>query len=211
MEFSLPVRSPILAVFCFAAVLASCNPIPKTSWDLPISLGQSVADVRHVLGAPKEVIDDSTMAGFGKNVEEGWKQKNRGRSEEWYYSSGIVASFDGDRLFKVDLYRHANYPSFLPYAGKIVEGISLSDSRESLLGKLGDPTKVEENPKISGFPPEKKTNLASAAVWPAQQVYYWRRSHYTIEALFLKQPQTVDEKRGLVWPAGEVMYIKVYQ
>lgn len=203
----LPVRVLLLVSL---ALTGGCNSRSIGSWGLPISLGQSSGEVRKTLGSPNGVIDDTLMDSHGKDEADKWRRKNRSVNEEWFHSSGIVASIESNRLFKITLYRHADYRGFLPYAGSIVEGVNLNSSREMIMKKLGNPTKAEENAGVD-LQMGKATDPHAAAVFPAQEIYYWRRSEYTIEALFLKQPQLMDEKAQLVLPKGELMYIKVYR
>ena len=201
---------PRLFLLVSLALTAGCNSPSVGSWGLPILLGQSSGEVRKTLGSPNEVIDDTLMDSISKEEAEKWKRKNRSVSEEWFYSSGIVTSIEPNRLFKITLYRHADYRGFLPYAGSIVEGVNLDSTREMIMKKFGKPTKAEENAGVD-LETGKATDLNAAAVFPAQEIYYWRRSDYTIEVLFLKQPQLMSEKAQLVLPKGELMYVKVYR
>lgn len=205
------LRTRIVSLVLLGAVTAACNPGTGTSWGLPIRFGQSVTEVRGMLGAPNEVIDAARMAEGGRELKEKWEREHLGLSEEWYYSSGIVASFDHGRLFKVELYHYSDNPSFLTYAGKIVEGVSLNDSREDILRKFGTPTKIEQVKELGNLVTGKTAGPHAPAVWPAQEINYWRRQHYVVEVATLKQPQLVDEKQGIIYPEGAVIYIKVYQ
>lgn len=42
---------------------------------------------------------------------------------EWYYSSGMVASFEHGKLFGMGLPTFCDYQGFLVYCGTIVEGV----------------------------------------------------------------------------------------
>lgn len=201
---------PMLTVLVIVTAIATaCTSRPNSSWELPIAFGQSIEQVRQLLGGPTETID--LIRERSKCDIPCWVPFEPGDTEDWYYSSGIVANYQQGRVFRIALHRHRNYRGFLSYSGKIVEGISLNDSRENILHKLGEPTKVEETEEVGDLISGKKAEPGVPALFPAQEVYYWRRQNYTIEVRFLKQLQSVDEKRGIVWPKGEVMYVKVYQ
>lgn len=204
------LQQPMLTVLViFTAIATACTSRSNSSWELPIIFGESIEQVRQLLGGPTYTID-LTRERSECNVP-CLIPFEPGDTEDWYYSSGIVANYQQGRVFRVTLHRHISYRGFLSYSGKIVEGISLNDTRENILHKLGEPTKVEETEELGDPISGKKTGPGVPAVFPAQEVYYWRRQNYTIEVQFLKQPQSVDKKRGIVWPKGEVMYIKVYQ
>jgi hypothetical protein len=122
---------------------------------------------------------------------------------EWYYSSGIVGRFDHGKLFGVALPTFCDYEGFLVYSGQIVEGVKLTDNKESILKRLGKPAKIESDPL------EKGTEPNVPVVWPKESRYYWRFKDYTLEATFLEQAQSVSAVRHLTWPKDGLTSIYV--
>jgi hypothetical protein len=122
----------------------------------------------------------------------------------WYYSSGIVGSFDHGRLFGIGLPTFCDYQGFLIYSGQVVDGVKLTDSKETILKRLGKPAKVESDPL------EKGTDPNVPVAWPKEGRYYWRFKDYTLEATFLEQAQSVSVRGDLTWPKDRLtaIYIK---
>lgn len=113
---------------------------------------------------------------------------------EWYYSSGIVASFDHDKLFGIELPTFCDYQGFLVYSGTVVDGIKLTDSKQTILKTLGEPTKIENDPLPDGTDPNVPV------VWPKESRYYWRFNGYTMQFTFLEQAQSISVGNNLTWP-----------
>ena len=163
-----------LAALLFPALLVTCLRAAEAEYGLPVKLDSSTSEVRKVLGAPTE----------------GW---NKGEmvTLESYYSRGIVGEFAHDRLFSITLNRDTAYRGFIPYAGTIVNGVKLTDSKTTVLKKLGTPSKIESEALPPGTDPNKPE------LFPLESKYYWRFKDYEVQATFLNQAQAVSE--GLVW------------
>jgi hypothetical protein len=90
----------------------------SSGYGLPVSLGIQREDVRKALGGPNEVVKDAErrriLKEFGAQAE---LIPTTDNVTEWYSSSGIVATFDGDRLFQITLPGYASYPGFLLLRG----------------------------------------------------------------------------------------------
>src|SRR5579872_3058440 len=157
---------PMLVVSCLGAA--------EADYGLPVKLDSSIREVRKVLGEPTE----------------GWK-KGEMVTLESYYSRGIVAEFEHDRLFSITLNKDTAYRGFIPYAGTIINGVKLTDSKTSVLKKLGTPSKIESEELPDGTDPSKPE------LFPLESKYYWRFKDYEVQAIFLNQAQAVSE--GLVW------------
>jgi hypothetical protein len=171
-------------------------------YGLPISLGSTVNEVRQVLGGPTEVLRDSDRR---QKLKEAGVQPSliptTDNTVEWYYSSGIVATFDRDRLFEITLHAIEAYPGFVHYKGEVVNGLTLSDSRPVALNKLGKPDKIEEEPLPTAVDP------TVPEVFPKESRYYWRFKDYAITVRFLRQAQRLDATHVL--PADAIVSIDV--
>jgi hypothetical protein len=161
-----------LAAFLLPLLLVSCKDTTE-EYGLPVKLDLSAGEVRNVLGAPTEA----------------WKGEMV--TLEWYYSHGLEAGFEHDRLSSLTLYKDTNYRGFIPYAGTIINGVKLSDSKATVLKKLGTPSKVENEELPDGTDPNQPER------WPLEGKYYWRFKDYEVQATFLNQAQIVTE--GIVW------------
>lgn len=178
------------------AILASCDKRPS-GYDLPILLGSSPRDVQSILGSPDSIVKppkDPALAGV--TVDDDVKI-------HWYYSSGVVGSFNDDRLSEITLFTFCDYKGFLVYTGSIVHGVTLADSKSQVLQKLGKPVKIENDPIRDGD--GSKPNVP--VVWPSEGRYYWHFPEYTICASFLNQAQQVSD--GVVWPKDGLVSIVV--
>lgn len=185
-------------------LLTSCIGWRAPEWGLPVVLDQSTAEVRNILGVPDAVINP------GDNWKDVPKHLHRYVSPtmnvEWYYSSGIVGTFVDGRLTEVFVPPpHTDYQGFIPYAGTIVNGVKLTDTKQTILRKLGEPTKVEEEPLELGTDPDVPV------VWPAESRYYWRKVKYTVRIDFLRQAQSLNETQKLTSPRDAVRSIDIYQ
>jgi hypothetical protein len=193
-----PVRNPPTATGAEQRVV----PRQSEEWGLPITLGQTSAEVREVLGTPNEIVNpyaEARKAGLSPPLSEA------SLTLQDFYSSGIVCRFDGNRLFGVTLHPWSDYEGFIPYSSTIVNSVKLSDSKDEILRKLGKETKIEEDPLETG------TDRDKPVVWPAEARYYWRRSGYTVQVDFLRQAQSLDEKKHLTRPKDAVSVVQVYK
>jgi hypothetical protein len=163
-----------VAALFIAVLLASCLGAAEPEYGLPVKLDSSTSEVRKVLGPPTE----------------GWNKGEMGTLES-YYSRGIVGEFEHDRLFSITLNKDTAYRGFIPYAGTIINGVKLTDSKAIVLKKLGTPSKIESEELPPGTDPNKPE------LFPLQSKYYWQFKDYEVQATFLNQAQAVSE--GLVW------------
>jgi hypothetical protein len=108
-----------------------------------------------------------------------------------------------DRLTAITLHTYTGYKGFVPYAGNVVNGVKLADSEQTILKKLGTPTKVENDELASG------ADRDAPVVWPAESRYYWRFKDYGIQATFLNQAQSVSEEEHLTFPKDKLVSIVV--
>jgi len=193
-----PVRNPSTATGAGQRV------VPKQSeeWGLPITLGQTSEEVRQVLGPPDDIVNpyaEARKAGLNPPPSEA------SLTLQYFYSSGIVCRFDGNRLFGVTLTPVCDYKGFIPYSGAVVNGIKLTDSKDEILRKLGKETKIEEDQLEIG------TDRDKPVVWPAGTGYYWRRAGYTVQVDFLRQAQSVSHNPLVTRPKDSVSVILVYK
>lgn len=173
-------------------------------WQLPVTLGSSRGDVHRKLGAPKEVFTYEAANAQAPQAAEKVFGLAPNQSIEYYYASGLVGRYDRDHLFSITVMAHVDYRGWLEYSGAVVNGITLRDTRENVVRRLGTPTKVEEEQFLEG-------NAATAAVFPASSRYFWRRDGHVVEIEFLRQPQLLDTKRNLVAPRDSITKIAVYR
>jgi hypothetical protein len=176
----------------------SCDRAAAPKYGLPITLGSTSDEVRKVLGGPNDryrVPVESDTPDTIRNPDKNAKLF------EWYYSSGIVGTFDRDRLTAITLHTYTDYQGFLVYTGTVVNGVTLADSKQTILRKLGQPTKIESDALESG------TNPDVPVVWPKESRYYWRFKEYLIEATFLNQAQSVSETEHLTFPKDKLTVI----
>jgi len=180
-------------------VVASVGCPAKRDYGLPVTLGSTSDEVRKLLGKPTQRYGPPKL---GDNGSVTFSQTGD-KIVEWYYPAGIVAFFDHDRLAAITLHTYTGYKGFVPYAGKVVNGITLTDGKQTILKKLGTPTKVENDELANGTDPE------IPVVWPAESKYYWRFKDYGIQATFLNQAQSVSEKEHLSFPKDKLVSIVV--
>lgn len=191
-------------------------------WNLPIKLGQSSAEVRRVLGTPSERLNPEVFEKLSPDLAKKWKNKTPNLTEEWYYSSGIVARYEQEILFSITLHSYSEYRGFLAYTDRIIGNVRLGDTKEKIIAALGPPTKVESDElqedidvskllEQADVHSKKKGNINpdDPVVWPAHERFYWKREHYVVEVTFLKQAQSVS--KGLVHPRGKITTIQVYR
>src|SRR5579872_776759 len=157
-----------LAALLFQVLLMTCLNAAEAEYGLPVKLDSSTSEVRKVLGVPTE----------------GWK-KGEMITLESYYSRGIVGEFEHDRLFSLTLYKDTAYRGFIPYAGTIINGVKLTDSKATVLMKLGAPSQVESEELPVGTDPTKPE------LFPLESKYHWRFKDYEVQATFLNQAQAV--------------------
>jgi hypothetical protein len=82
--------------------------------------------------------------------------------------------------------------SLAPQPFRLVNDVRITDSKQTVLRKLGKPTKIESG-EVEGDPDVP-------VVWPKESRYYRRFKEYLIEATFLNQAQDVSEKEHLTFP-----------
>jgi hypothetical protein len=186
----------LLVVGGWALVLVCCS-AGKPDYGLPVTLGSTPDAVRKILGKPT---DRYGAPQIGENGKVTLSQTGE-KIVEWYYPAGIVAFCDGDRLTAITLHTYTGYPGFAPYSGKVTNGVTLADNKQTILRRLGTPTKVENDELASG------TDRDIPVVWPAESRYYWRFKDYGIEATFLNQAQNVDEEKQLIFPRDKLVSI----
>ena len=114
-----------------------------------------------------------------------------------------MGRFDRDKLFGITLNTHSDYPGFLIYTGSVVNGVKLADTKEVILSKLGNPTKIEDDPLDQGV------DANVPVVWPKESRYYWRFTDYTVQVDFLRQAQKLDDRDTL--PRNAVSLVQVYK
>jgi hypothetical protein len=179
-----------------ASILVGCSIIGR-EYGLPIALGSKSDDVRRILGKPTQRYGTPEIGDNG-NVT---LSQTGDKITEWYYPAGIVAFFDHDRLVAVTLPTYTDYKGFVPYAANVVSGVTLADSKQTILKRMGTPTKVEIDELASG------TDRDIPVVWPAEARYYWRFKDYGMQATFLNQAQSVSEKEHLTFPKDKLVSI----
>jgi hypothetical protein len=190
LSVALEARLPVRAAPCLLAFSAlCCGAIGPAGprYALPIALGSSVNEVRNVLGGPTEIVRDSeTRRRLQQSGVQASLIPTTDNTIEWYYSSGIVATFDRDRLSRITLHSSAPYQGFIVYKGDVVNGVTLADVRVAVVRKLGQPDKIEEDPLPADVDPDVPE------VWPKESRYYWRLKDYAVEVRFLRQAQKLD-------------------
>ncbi|MBZ5537771.1 MAG: hypothetical protein LAO31_17590 [Acidobacteriia bacterium] len=200
----MPKRS---ALFPLATILLciGCREIWAPEWRLPIKLGQSVEEVRQTLGSPNDKYSPYKIA---RDIDPQLIELlslSPSNTVEIYYSSGILCMYEGKVLYRITLNPISDYQGFLVYSGEIINGVRLTDSKDMILRKLGNPTKVEDDPIETG------NDLNVPAVWPAHSRYYWRKRNYTIEVDLLRQAQSIDESKGITRPIGSISLVTIYK
>lgn len=165
-------------VAAYALLLMLCQTSvsqPASEYGLPIRLGSSVAEVRKALGQP-----DASDQGDDAN----------GPISDWYYTSGMIGTFNKDKLIAIMLPRETVYTTFVPYAGAIVNGIKLTDSKQTILQKMGRPASVEEEQLPEGTDPDVPARFAEYSK------YTWRVNDMLVQVNFLAQAQQLDGGRS---------------
>ena len=187
-----------LVVMSLLLSALSCEKIAVRQYGLPITLGSTSYEVRKALGGPTERYRSPVAGDTAETI------RNPGKDEkviEWYYPFGIVAVFDRDRLTVITLHTYSDYQGFLVYSRAIVNDVRLTDSKQTIVSKLGKPTKIESDGLESGTDPNVPV------VWPKESRYYWRFKDYLVEATFLNQAQSVNEKEKLTFPKDKLISI----
>ena len=159
-----------------AALMLGCH--PSTDYGLPIAPGASATRVHLVLGVPTESFKSSA---------------NDRVTTEWYYKDGIVATFEDGQLKAILLLNFNvgnlfDYPGFSPCSTEIIRRVRLTDSKQTILYKLGEPTKSETNDLPAG------TDADVPVLWPKESHYYWRLTNYAVGATFLNQAQRLSDE-----------------
>lgn len=165
-------------VLAHALLLTVCQTSvsqPASEYSLPIRLGSSLAEVRNVLGQP-DATDHSDDA--------------NGPLSDWYHKSGMIGTFNKDKLTAIMLPRDTPYVTFVPYASTIVNGIKLTDSKQAILEKMGRPVNVEEEQLPEGTDPDVPARFAQYSK------YTWRVNDMLVQVNFLAQAQQLDGGRS---------------
>lgn len=179
-----------LCISAAALLLLGCHYRASAEYELPITLGSSSSDVRRVLGSPQYSFKSP---------------KDERLTIEWYYTHGIVATFERDQVNEIVLHNGAlvDYQGFLPYTDEIVRGLRLTDTKKRILEVLGKPTKVESDDLAPDVDPN------TPVVWPKESRYYWRLASCTVEVDFLNQAQSVSKGKHITLPKDSVTTISV--
>ena len=114
----------------------------------------------------------------------------------------IRALIRAGKLTAITLVRDTEYKGFIPYPGTVVQGVTLTDSKKTVLEKLGSPTKVEDENLPQGTNPDVPVKFAQ---WSK---YYWRFHDYAVQISFLNQAQRVGDA-GAFWPRDSVILVVV--
>lgn len=158
---------------------------PNTDRQLISFLGQRRTKVREVFGEPRYAESRKNWEAMGKDIPS--RLPSRGWSEEEYYSSGVVGTYDEERLVSWWVPSWAayspwsggdpgHYQGWQVPAGPIIEDVCLADSRQAVRKKLGNPTRIADDPIMRDV----------------EVTYYWRRQTYTIAINFLRRPYSLD-------------------
>jgi hypothetical protein len=181
-------KRKFVGLFVFAAAMCGCHLNPP-EYGLPITLGSSSADIRHILGSP----DESFKSPADERL-----------TVEWYYSHGLVVDLERDQVVTIQIPPDiADYRGFLPYTGPIVRGLKLTDSKAKYLKTLGEPAKIENDALTAG------TNPDIPVVWPKESIYYWRLPEYMVRVDFLNQAQDISEAKHITLPRDTVTTILI--
>ena len=168
--------------------MCGCHLSPD-EYGLPITLGSSSGDIRHILGSP----DESFKSPANDRI-----------TVEWYYSHGLVVDLERDQVVTIQIPPDiADYKGFLAYTGPIVRGLKLTDSKTKYLKTLGEPAKIENDALAAG------TNPDIPVVWPKESVYYWRLRDYMVRVDFLNQAQDISEAKHITLPRDAVTTILI--
>lgn len=190
----------LYTILLIALGFAQASFAVSMQWQLPIELGVMQDSVHDTLGPPKETISAEAMREKYPEVV----KTLGGVHNEYFYSSGIVARFHNKKLYGITINSHGDYRGWIDYQGKIINGITLADTYDDTLKKLGEPTKVEDEPII-----ESKDNLNKPVVFPAIRSCYWRTDEYTIQIDFLRQAQS--RSKGVISLLGSISTVLVYK
>jgi hypothetical protein len=104
-------------------LFAACS---GDTWQLPVRLGTTKADVHAQLGAPNEVIP-AALRLLSPEAASDFEKRNPGVSNEYYYSSGLVCRFQDDNLFGITVNPRSDYKGWVVYDRPIINGIRVTD------------------------------------------------------------------------------------
>jgi hypothetical protein len=182
----MPCMKASAIILLIAVFGLSCR--NESGYGLPVTIGMSGEQVSKILGEPTEryAVPDKEQQVI-----------------RWYYSSGIVGIFNRDHLSRITLNTYSDYQGFLAYSGDVVNHITLNDSKQIILQKLGIPAKIEADELESGTDPNVPV------VRPKEARYYWHFNDYLIEATFLLQAQNVSEKQHLTFARDALTDIQI--
>jgi hypothetical protein len=179
-------KRKFVGLFVFAATMCGCHLGPP-EYGLPITLGSSSADIRHILGSPDESFKSPTDDRL---------------TVEWYYSHELAVDLERDQVVTIQIPPDiADYRGFLAYTGPIVRGLKLTDSKAKYLKTLGAPAKIENDALTAGTDPD------IPVVFPKESVYYWRLPDYMVRVDFLNQAQDISEAKHIILPKDTVTTI----
>ncbi len=124
------IRRTLAVALCVASVgMVHCA--PTAEWQLPVSLGQSRDDVRQILGPPKETIPGSLQA-ISAEAAADFIRRSPGQTSEYYYSSGLMGRYDGDRLFSITVVARSDYQGWIVRTAPIVADVRVADDKPSV-------------------------------------------------------------------------------
>jgi hypothetical protein len=152
----------------------------------PIRLGATSAEVQKVLGKPSETVvpENDEHTGHAGHAGMSNKSVDHVSVDEWYDSAGIVGTFTGGKLTEIRIFPDTDYPTFVAYAGSIVNDVTLRDVRKTVLEKLGRPTKIDDEPLAEG------TNPDTPVINPQRDRYFWSLNGFTLQVTFLQFSQS---------------------
>ena len=189
------------------AIISLAGLVPArtgTQWQLPISLDQTKVEVEGVLGPPNASVPRD-LRSIDREAADYFSRRQPRQSIDWYYSSGLVGRYTDGRLFAITVNPHVSFPGWIDHGGPIVSDVLLTDTKATVLRKLGPPSKIENDPLDSN------ADVEVPVVWPAQSRYSWRLPTYTVEITFLRQTQSISSEQRSVAKKDEIAVIMLFK
>lgn len=183
-----------LATIVLAALVAGCEMLRPESYSLPIKVGQSVGDVDLALGNPTETVGVSADGVTAYPA----RDSNHDRI---YYEHGLFCSFEAGKLVEITVHDTCDYRGFKPFKGKVARGISLADSRASVLKRMGRPDDTACDPIEAGIDRDFPASFASSTI------YTWHSRGYDLKVCFLDQARRWSDT--LVFPRNHISWIAI--